>query len=441
LFSCSLFTLRVARSPAGVRFPLEEKARIAFEGKIVGSLRKNGSHVYVATDKGKLYCLDGTDQKVVWEYGSEAGLIFSPVTGTESLFILDQEGRLTRLDKSGKPVWKSGFKNATPASMSLGPGGLYIGTQEGSLLALDAASGEILWQFDTGGAILARTVFWEDRVVCGSLDGEVYVLNRKGHLLGTLSAGSPVQVTPLVDGDRVYLGTEDCYFHCVDLRRMKRKWKILLGGRILAPPRADEKRVFLSASNSVLYCLNKKSGEILWWRPLPSRSPYEIEFSDGGLVVSSFSSTLVGWDRKTGEAIGTYDAGSEVRSNPAWLDSRLLIPLHDPREDMGSLVFLGRMVEVKLSPSLASPQPAGTEIRFTASAVGFERPKFEFMVHRDGEKIVVQKASEKNSWVWFPEKEGDYHVGVKVKDAWQEKEVELAFVIVAGKKQEQDKLK
>ncbi|MBM3285144.1 MAG: hypothetical protein FJY81_04665, partial [Candidatus Aminicenantes bacterium] len=129
LFSCSLFTLRVALSPGGVRFPLEEKARMEFEGKIIGSLRKDGSRVYVETDRGRLYCLDGKEQKVVWEYGSETGLGFLPVIGTESIFMLDQEGRLARLDKSGEVIWTNRIKNATPTSLSLGPGGLYAGTQ------------------------------------------------------------------------------------------------------------------------------------------------------------------------------------------------------------------------------------------------------------------------------------------------------------------------
>ena len=431
--SCSLFRVKVASDPGGAGFPLQEAGRVTVEGKIIRTLLKDGGKIYLATDKGKLYCLDGKGQKVLWTYESEAAFGSPPAVGKERLFVFDREGFITCLDKNGKVGWKNRIEGNTPASLSQDQRGLYIGTQEGLVLALSPDSGERLWQFSTGGAVTSEALVWEGKVVLASQDGSIYILSRRGRVRNVAKLGSPIPVTPLVDNSRVYAGTEDSVFHCFDLRGQKRMWKIKLGGKILAPPLADDRHVFFVASNCVLFCLDKRSGEIQWWRALPSLSRYNLELSGDKIIVSSASPTLVCLDRKSGEEAGSYDAGSELRSNALWLDPYVVTTLYDQREDRGSVVFLNREVRVQLGASLASPQPVGTEISFTASAVGFYLPRYEFFLRCDGEKSVGQKESARNTWVWFPDKEGSYAVGVRVSDAKQEKETEILFEIVKGK--------
>ncbi len=347
LFSCSLSYPRRSSLPPRLVFPLEEVSRIDYEGKILGQMEKKESCVYLVTDKNRLYCLDVHEKKVVWSFDSEARLDFSLGMENESLFLLDGEANIACLDKSGQPLWKEEIKEVIPVSLSLGPRLLIVGTDEGFVLGLSPSSGELLWQFKAEKSILAKAAFWESKVICGCLDGKIYILSQNGRLLKAVDIGSPIRTTPLVDEDRMYFGVEDSHFYCFDLRQEKRKWRVLLGGKILAPPVADGKNVFVSASNCVLYCLNKKSGEIQWWRVLPSRSPYELEFVNGQILVSSSSPILLCLDRKTGEQVGSYNAGSEVRSSPAWVEPYVVIHLYDHQAEKGSLVFLRGKDEVK----------------------------------------------------------------------------------------------
>jgi hypothetical protein len=49
---------------------------------------------------------------------------------------------------------------------------------------------------------------------------------------------------------------------------------------------------------------------------------------------------------------------------------------------------------------------------------------------REGEEERIgQERSEKKSWAWFPEKEGDFIVGVRVVDKKESREAEIPFVI------------
>jgi hypothetical protein len=146
-------------------------------------------------------------------------------------------------------------------------------------------------------------------------------------------------------------------------------------------------------------------------------------------LVTSRSPLLFSLDRKSGKVAGKYEAKTEIRSNPVWAEPNLVFATFDTPADRGSINFLRKEVKVEISPSLSSPRPAGTEVSFTASARGFYLPRYEFYLRRGEERSVVQKASEKNSWVWFTETEGTYAVGVRVSDERQAKEAEIPFEV------------
>jgi len=159
----------------------------------------------------------------------------------------------------------------------------------------------------------------------------------------------------------------------------------------LTPAVIHGNRIFFLSLNNVLYCLSKRSGSILWWRIIPSRSYYHLGISGEKIMVSSLSSLIVCFNLKTGEEVGKYDAGQEVRSNPLWVDPYLVFNLYDEQSDKGRLVLLEKEMKVSLKSSKGSPQSVGKEIVFTVSAVGFYEPEYEFYLREGEEEEVVQE--------------------------------------------------
>ncbi|MGB7295721.1 MAG: PQQ-binding-like beta-propeller repeat protein [Candidatus Aminicenantales bacterium] len=428
--SCSLFRARTGPYPSGVMFPLKEVGRVEFEGKIVGGLVKDeAGRIYFATDKGYLCCLDSATREISWTFTSPVPFGCPPALGVERLFVWDQENSVFCLDTKGALLWQMKVSERISSPVSLDGDHVYFGTETGYLLALSQASGELLWGFETGGTVSAAAVFFGNQLCLGSGDGWVYMISSKGRLRGTIEVGSPILVTPLVDGHRLYIGSEDRAIHCYDLRNMERKWVITAGGRLLATPRTDQKRIYFPASNGVLYALNKENGHILWWWISPSKSRYGLEFDGQNILTTSASPYLHSLNIKSGKALGRFDAGEEIRSNPVWEEPHLLLALFDPSVNKGRIVFLRKQVGVKLSASPASPQLLRTEISFTASATGFHRPQFEFSMVRGEEKTVVQAASERATWVWYADKEGTCQVRVRVVDEKQSEEADIVYEI------------
>ncbi len=428
--SCSLFRAKIQPYPTGVMFPLKEAGRVEFEGRIVGGLAKDeAGQLFFSTEKGYLYCFNNATQQISWQFASPAPYGCPPELGSERLFVWNQDNAVFCLDKKGTLLWQVKVSARISSPISLDREKVYLGTETGSLLALSQTSGELLWGFATRGEISVAPVFFENQLYQGGGDGQLYILSPDGRLRATIEIGSPIRVPPLVDGHRLYIGAEDRTFRCYDLRNLKRKWLIAAGGHLLARPRADEKRIYFPASNGVLYALKKKGGDILWWWISPSRSRYELGSDGEQLLATSSSQSLYSLDRKSGKALGKYDAEEEIRSNPVWSDPYLFFALYDPSAGKGSIVFLRKEVGVKLTASLDSPRPAGTEISFSAAATGFYRPEFEFVLVKDDEMTVVQAASEKPAWVWFAENEGTYTIRVKAKDEKESQEAEISFEI------------
>jgi len=428
--SCSFFRPKIKPYPTGVVFPLEIAGQVPFEGRLNRTLaRGEDGRLYFSTDRGHLYCLDSAKQEIFWHQANPSPFGGPPSLGPERLFVWDQDNIVFCFDRQGNLVWKTKATDRISSPISQDRERIYVGTEAGDLLALSQATGEPVWRFRAKGAIAAAAVFYGDMIIQGSADGSVYLLSPKGVRRASIDIGSPILATPLVDGHLLYVGTEDFSFHCYDLRSRKRKWRIRAGGRLLVSPSADEKRVYFQASNSVLYALDKSGGDIVWWWIAPSRSSYELGFDGQSVLVTSHSPLLFSLDPKSGKTVGKYEAKTEIRSNPVWAEPNLVFATFDSSADRGIINFIRKEVKVEISSSLSSPQPAGTDVSFTASATGFYLPMFEFYLRQGEERTVVQKAADQKSWIWFTEKEGTYTVGVRISDEKQSKEAEIPFEI------------
>jgi outer membrane protein assembly factor BamB len=444
---CSLFREKVVPYPTGVMFPVIEQNALSYEGEIVSLIQEKDHLLYFATRDGKVYCCDGEKQEVLWRFDISASCSSSPYLSDGRIYIADDENSFYCLDPEGKLLWKIRIARKITSGVAERGDRVFLGTEDGQLYCLSAEGGEELWRFQAGDAIRSNLAIWQDFILFGCDDHYVYFVDERGSLSGKYDAGSRIGKTLTVDENSLYFGTEDRYLQCLNLERKKTKWKILSGGATFVPPVVAGKRVLYLCWNCVLYCLNKKSGTILWWGSIPSRSHYRVEVIQDKAVVSSFSPELLCFDLKTGKNLGAFNATREIKSNPAWLAPYLLINLYDPDYDAGKLVFLKKEVKATLFPSKKSPSKKNEEIIFRAEATGFHLPMFEFfltryiaarfypgifLLFRKEEKKVVQESSDSGTWEWFPEEEGLYDIEVGILDEKEQARAEFPYLIHEG---------
>jgi len=441
---CSLFKARIPPYPSGVIFPLVKDAELAYEGEIIAHIQKSENRLYLSTREGKVYCIDGQKREILWSYDTPDSLTSAPYFGEDSIYAIGEQNSLYCLSTAGQLQWEKTFTNRITSELKEDNSKVYIGTDNGEFFCLSSEEGQEIWRYQADGAIRSNPVIWDNFVLFGCDDHHLYFLSQEGRLARKFDTGGKLKATLLVDDDSLYFGSEDRHLHCVDLNRIKTKWKIRTGAETYIPPAVDNKRVFFLCWNCVLYCLNKKSGTILWWNSVPSRSYYQLEVIEDKIVASSLSSTLVCFGLRKGEKQGDFDASQEIKSNPVWFEPFLLVNLYDRDSNAGKLVFLKKEVKATILPSKASPRKETEEVIFTANATGFHMPNYKFFLtrlrklrfypdilifSRDGERNVVQESSEASSWNWFPEQEGYYIIGVEIVDEREKAETEIPFVI------------
>jgi len=229
---------------------------------------------------------------------------------------------------------------------------LLAGSYDHSLYALDAASGELLWKFTTGGGVYGAPALdvrgAAPRVFVASSDRMVYALDAGdgrrlwNHLvedyrptlggarlaapaLGTAQGRPAVFVAHWVF-DRSLAGSlQRGGVTALDAEAGRVLWRAVLGdNEMTAPlfaPVAGRAMLFVGSSSGALHALDADRGEVVW-RHLELdaiRSPPALVEVGGTarLLAASKYGALRALDAATGATLWSYKTGDRITGSPA----------------------------------------------------------------------------------------------------------------------------
>jgi outer membrane protein assembly factor BamB len=141
-------------------------------------------------------------------------------------------------------------------------------------------------------------------------------------------------------GGRVYFGSGDRMFYCLDAATGKTKWKRRLQGAPLHPPIVADRRIAVVASNSTLYFLSARGGSILSWEAIPSRVVFEPARAGTSLLVSPAADRLFVFDLRTGERIGQHLTSGTLVAGAVWSSPYVILFEEAPDTGRQRIVFL-----------------------------------------------------------------------------------------------------
>ncbi len=100
------------------------------------------------------------------------------------------------------------------SSPAIANGVVYVGSGNGNIYALNALTGEYLWNYLTGGDVESSPAVADGVVYVGSNDGNIYALDATtGVLIWSYATGSSAFSSPAVAGGAVFVGGGDNYIH------------------------------------------------------------------------------------------------------------------------------------------------------------------------------------------------------------------------------------
>jgi len=247
-------------------------------------------------------------------WSADRRVAIAPAAGDDMVFVVSEGTVVALAAKSGDTAWRVPLEGA--ARLFHDGGWLIVSAEKGEVVALRAQDGSMLWRHDPGAPVVQLPAVGGDRLFLSLQDGRVVALElRTGRSVWQRTLGGPPErLLPL--GDRLFVGSADKYFYCLDAKDGKIKWRWRTGGEITGAPAADERHVYFLSLDNQLRALNRGNGNQVWRTSLPVRALAGPLPMAGLLLVSGISAEIRAYRPVDGAAAGEVAAAGELVAPP-----------------------------------------------------------------------------------------------------------------------------
>lgn len=251
LFACVLYSHATYAETTG-RIVFEPELAWEFDSAspIYGDPAVRGDLAYLTNTTGMVYALNRFTGELVWQYSSSDAIYSGVGLGDAAVYFLSDDGYSHKLDAdSGELLWRTATANymeRTPLLVDYGnwdyrsarpiesDGRVYVGSGSGIVYALDADSGESIWQYQGDGAVRVDTAVTDEFVIAATFNGFLYCLDKlSGELVWQYDIRTgfdgaqqwyAINSPPSVFGDTVYVGTRNTNLYALDLLTGEVEW-------------------------------------------------------------------------------------------------------------------------------------------------------------------------------------------------------------------------
>ena len=286
--------------------------------------------LYTGADDGNIYCLDAATGTVLWK--TYAGGITNSLLG-------------------------AGLVNIRSSPIVVG-GKVYVGSLDGNLYCLDANSGAVLWEFQTGGQILATPAVDDNAVyICSCtqpVNGTVYKLDANtGSVIWQLgipyeltatpaytaggSSGNYLLASPTVAAGMVFVRNGYLDNYAVNATTGAIIWDYTAmvnplgyaigqaGGVIqIGTPLYAYGAIYINDYYGIS-CLNATDGSRIWYSYLSREDLASPTYAYGRIYVVTEARVIYVLNAWTGAKLSYYVAGAQMRSSPTPYNGNLYV--------------------------------------------------------------------------------------------------------------------
>jgi len=170
----------------------------------------------------------------------------------------------------------------------------------------------------------------DGKMYVGSGDGMFYCLDADtGTELWNHTLPDRIQSSPAIANGKVYVGVNDGIVYCLDADTGNELWNhtTTAGQRLQSSPAVVDGKVYIGSRDYNLYCLDADTGNELW----NYTTDYRIYWSspavvDGKVYIGSSDDNLYCLDADTGNELWNYTTGDRIYySSPAVVDGKVYV--------------------------------------------------------------------------------------------------------------------
>jgi outer membrane protein assembly factor BamB len=266
----------------------------------------------------------------VWALNGGKLIEFQPVLAGGALFVLKNDGRALSLSAdTGRVRWRKrvgGLAASAPGAAGAsvyfvanrgGYGGI-AGAGPAKVVAMNRRTGRVRWAKRLGAASESSPLVVGDRVFMGSQNGTVYALSaHSGRILWRYYAGGPVKGALAYSRGRLFMGDYGGSVTALRARNGSVAWRTGGYGQIYATPAVAFGRVYIGSKSGSVYALSAGSGRRLWSRPTggyvyAAPAVGAIKGMRPAVFIGSYSGRFMALDARTGGVLWSRPAGGIV---------------------------------------------------------------------------------------------------------------------------------
>jgi len=319
----------------------------------------------------------------LWTYRGPALLEFPPVIANGLIYQLADDGFVHALDpRTGRVRWQRRLGVLAASSPAAGRRSLYLTLlarakgAPGRVVALDARRGHLQWSHDLPSRSESSPLLDGNRLYFGTEGGTVYALRaRDGKTLWTYHAQGAVKGSPTLKDGVLYFGDYGGQVQAVRARDGRRVWSTASNGAVVgsgtfyATACVVNGRVVIGNTDGRVYSFVASNGKLAWARQTGNYVYGSAAYADvpgiGPTVyVGSYDGSFYALDARTGRTRWENPIGGRIS---------------------GSATIVGRVVYLA---NLGAHQTVGLDIRTGHRVLTFPDGGFDPVI-ADGSTVYL----------------------------------------------------
>jgi len=241
----------------------------------------------------------------------------------------------SRLEPPFRTIWRTKGHSLLEFPPAIAYGKLFFTTNGGATQAVSTRTGKRLWRRTSHRcaastpAVSRHVVFQAllNRRPCNAsgsaLDGQVLAFAAGSGKVRWKRAIGPTESSPLVVGNRVYVGDWNGKVYCLDSRSGRIRWTYSTGGAVKGGLAYSAGRVFVGSYDHHVYAFRATDGKLAWSASAQERFGSLATFYStpalayGRLYIGGTDGKVYSYGASGGDLLWSHDTGGYVYSSPA----------------------------------------------------------------------------------------------------------------------------